>query len=246
MLLRKPTPAIDCHLQPTASRRLRETARFSFIIHRPSSTHKRYTRVHSIVMGLNTFLLALITGVVVAGIDIGQPFVKSQLLSRGIAIERKTRNSVLGKRSSNTARPDIIAHLSLETTVFQGTLASSPFVEQADDMAKGETIDDCGKAAGVGIQVVVDDVDVTTVSVTRTMTTVITLFSTLGTTTSADPELLIRQSTIEEVTTGYDVHIEVPTITETMALRIGSSETVRRGPSPALLQAVMMLIMFAW
>lgn len=113
-------------------------------------------------------------------------------------------------------------------------------------MAKDETIDECGKAAGVGIQVVVNDVDVTTVSVTRTMTTVITLGSALGTTTSADPELLIRESTTEEVTTGYDVHIEVPTITETMALRISSSETVRQGPPSALLQAVMMLILFSW
>lgn len=48
-------------------------------------------------MSLITFLLALITGVIVAGVDMSHPFVKSQLLSHGIAIERKTHNSVLGK-----------------------------------------------------------------------------------------------------------------------------------------------------
>lgn len=218
-------------------------------------------------MSLVTFLLALITGVIVAGVDMNHPFVKSRLLSRGVAIERKTHNSVLGKvRHLPNCSPSSILIMSAEVLrrglrtvrggtllctcrwilLSQGTLTSSRFEEQADDRAKGETIDDCAKAAGVGIQFVVNDVDVTTVSVTRTMTTVIILGSTLGTTTSADPELLIHQSTTEEVTTGYDVHIEVPTITETMALRIGSSETVRQGPPSALLQAVMMLILFSW
>ncbi|KAH7022787.1 hypothetical protein EDB80DRAFT_885463 [Ilyonectria destructans] len=195
--------------------------------------HKRYTRVHSIVMSLITFLLALITGVIVAGVDMSHPFVKSQLLSHGIAIERKTHNSVLGKMCC--------------AEVFEHREAGHYCAPVAGYCClKDETIDECGKAAGVGIQVVVNDVDVTTVSVTRTMTTVITLGSALGTTTSADPELLIRESTTEEVTTGYDVHIEVPTITETMALRISSSETVRQGPPSALLQAVMMLILFSW